>query len=131
MSKGNTNLKIQNIVGMLIPTVPDAADEKTCRNIYAALDTAELHGMISYWPSGHLELSQTAYVEGDRNSAPLKFVERLKVMTQQPGVKELRLSGEIVLTESGDEPVLVRIRFNEGAVSYQEALCSWKSPVTS
>jgi hypothetical protein len=117
---------------MLIPSVPPTATPAdTCRTIHAALTSAKLGGMMSYWPTGHMELNQTAYVDEDKHSSPLMFVERLKEMAKQEGIAELRLNGEISLSETGDAPILLRIRFNEGILSYQQAVGTWGETVTS
>lgn len=123
-------MKIQHIVGMLIPTVPPVFGEPTTLRIYEALMSAELHGVISYWPNGHMELNKTAYIEDNVKSAPLGFIQRLNDMLGSEGVSELKLKGEISLLETGENSNVFRILVEDGKVSYQKSALTWEERVT-
>lgn len=121
-------METQYIVGTLAPTKPEAITPRTYRHIYSAITKNKLYGVVfsENWESGILTLdNHTPEVTPDDCSSPFEFICRIKELINAPGIKELGLKGEIVVTVPGLHPVVFRLVIQDNVVLHWASKIVW------
>lgn len=118
------------MVGALTQTNSEAVNPRTRFNIYTAMTKTGLYGTFSgqHWESGCLIMDHTSLVSGDEDSG-LDFIERLKTALEQEGVQELKLDGQMTVTETGVTPRIYHVAVEHGVLRYMKAELAFREVV--
>lgn len=122
------NKNARHIVGALTQTNSEAVNPHTRFNTYTALMKAGIYGTFSAagWESGSLVIDHVSTVDEGEDSG-LDFIQRLKTALMQEGVRELKLDGQMTVTQTGVTPHIYHVVVEHGVLRYQLAELSFKA----
>jgi hypothetical protein len=126
--------KMMHVKGSLVPANPEmvtgsTAHRMTTEMIRHRLITTLLNPneSMAKWDKGAVECDTRSETNGGGRPAAMDFITRLHNVVTAAGIKELGLSGELMVTvEAVKEPVVVRVTVENGNVLYNEAKLVWE-----
>ena len=128
--------KIMHVKGTLVPSnlkavVSDHTGHRIMtemiRNRLIATLGGPNSGMnVSQWAKGTINPDTHTETRGGRPAA-MDFITRLHNVVTAPGIKQLGLQGELMVTVDGEKgPVAFRVTVENGDVFYNEAKLVWE-----
>ena len=124
-------MKTLSIAGRLAPLKKDGITPRTRNRIQEAAGANDLLGILNaaVWDYGIVEAHSLVRVDAtaDSETAVLDYINRFKNFLWQVGIWELGLQGEILLTISGETPVVFRVLVHDSELTYQKGKLTWES----
>jgi hypothetical protein len=130
--------KIMSVSGVLVPSNLAAVNDKTgdrmhteiVRNGLAAVLDAPENVNNAVWKRGQIRANSRTDSFGGRPAA-MDFITRLYTLVTAPGIKELGLHGELMVTvEGAKEPLVYRVVVKDNNVFFDYAELVWNNKLT-
>lgn len=84
---------------------------------------------MAKWDKGTIDCDTHTETNGGGRPAAMDFITRLYNVVTAPGIKELGLQGEFMLTvEGAKEPVVFKVEVKDNNVFYQQAELTFADP---
>lgn len=125
--------KMMHVKGSIAPANPEAVLGNTGYRITTEMIRNRLvstllspNESMAIWDKGEITPDTHTETLGGRPAA-MDFITRLHNVVTAPGIKEIGLTGELVITVDGvKEPVVFRATVENGNVFYNEAKLVWE-----
>lgn len=127
--------KMMHVKGVLAPankkavtvSTSDRMDREMSRHQLVSVLRNHADWDIAKWKVGVIETDTCTETNGGGRPAALDFITRLYNVITSPGIKELQLQGELMVTvEGAKEPVVFRVTVENENVFYNEANLVWQ-----
>jgi hypothetical protein len=126
--------KMMHVKGSIFPKNPENVLGNTGYRITTEMIRNRLVGTLlnpnesmAKWDKGMIECDTRTETNGGGRPAAMDFITRLYNVVTSPGIKELGLQGELMITVEGvKEPVILRATIENGNVFYNEAKLLWE-----
>lgn len=126
--------KMMHVKGSLSPKNPESILGNTGYRITTEMIRSRLvstllnpNESMAKWDKGMIECDTRTETNGGGRPAAKDFITRLHTVVTAPGIKQLELQGELMVTVEGTkEPVVFRVTVENGNVFYNEANLVWQ-----
>lgn len=126
--------KMMHVQGSLAPTNPESILGNTGYRITTEMIRNRLvatllnpNESMAKWDKGTIECDTRTETNGGGRPAAMDFITRLYNVVTAPGIKQLELKGELMITVEGvKEPVVFRVTVENGNIFHNEAKLVWE-----
>lgn len=131
MNTGSRKIAVKTIRGTLTPTNAEGVKVTWNRqSLYHAFLDNELEALVSHesskWVETSLHINSSSPIRINDHHDILTFIDRLANLMKTDIATDLCMNGSFtVVADTGNEPLVFKVRVNENHVSYQRASYVW------